>query len=346
MSSPEIKLSKSSEGFTLLELVVVLLILASVAGVALSTLGNNVEQQRFDDTRRKIKTVKQAILGFPDRTINGAPQISGFVADVGRLPKCLEELLTIAPTVGCDPNFDGDNDILTNTPPDAQTFAYDATSNLWAGWRGPYLDVVADLDGVRRFRDGWGNQANAAAIDSANFGWTYTSQDSDSDNDGDSLNLSSNGQNNIADDTTGTGFELQYPSGAGVANTLVFANELKTVAATYNVPVNFYNDGIVETQDVCLRMYFPSTTGGGRVNSVISTNANITVPENSSFTQVFQFTNIDVASSHVSFDVLEATLGTCTGASTRYASANNPLNQIALLSPRTGPLLSVDWISD
>lgn len=37
--------------------------------------------------------IREAILGDPRKTVNGQAVMSGFVADMGRLPTCLRELL-------------------------------------------------------------------------------------------------------------------------------------------------------------------------------------------------------------------------------------------------------------
>ncbi len=79
---------------------------------------------------------------------------------------------------------------------------------LQSGWRGPYINVFADFDGIQKYRDGWGNKDN-----SENFGWVFNLEDDDllekdTDDDGvsdakdalhDQIELRSKGLNNVDD---------------------------------------------------------------------------------------------------------------------------------------------------
>lgn len=159
--------SAQVRGFSLLELMLVLLIIGLMA-VTTTLLTTGVDDQaKYDDTQRRLAMIKRAIVGDATRTINGEPEISGFVADMGRLPACIRELVD-GKCVDSDP-----------TPP---LWALDVASGLWAGWRGPYLD--AGTSSV--FRDGWGNKNVLASIDptateaeiadedARNFGWQFS----------------------------------------------------------------------------------------------------------------------------------------------------------------------------
>ncbi len=112
-------------GLTLIELLVVVFILAAIAATAVNFVDNADLQARHDDTRTRLALVRAAVVGRPDRTVNGEPELSGFVADVGRLPASIGELL--------------------QAPAGAP------------GWRGPYLQTLPDSGGALAFRDGWGN---------------------------------------------------------------------------------------------------------------------------------------------------------------------------------------------
>jgi prepilin-type N-terminal cleavage/methylation domain-containing protein len=144
------KISKQ-DGFTLLELLIVLVILSSTALVAVSTLTDDMNQTRFNDTKNRIAMVKRAIIGDAARSLNGEPVISGFFADMGRLPGCIEELIKQEDCSGTAlPGW-----VMTNIPP------------ISSGWRGPYL---SSFDGV--FEDGWGNDDGVDQVGD-NFGWDY-----------------------------------------------------------------------------------------------------------------------------------------------------------------------------
>src|SRR4051794_2579572 len=79
---------KGPAGFTLLELVVVLAILAVVTALATRALSTLEDQRRFEATQRGLAELDAAVLGSPnDRAPDGSQIASGFVADMGRLPR-------------------------------------------------------------------------------------------------------------------------------------------------------------------------------------------------------------------------------------------------------------------
>src|SRR5688572_22825214 len=79
-------------GFTLLELVVVLAILAITTGLAVRALDRVEDQRRFESAQRGFEELSEAVLGSPDdRNVDGTRTISGFVADMGRLPRTTDE---------------------------------------------------------------------------------------------------------------------------------------------------------------------------------------------------------------------------------------------------------------
>ncbi len=173
-------------GFTLVEMLLILFILGSLALLSTAVIDGVDEQARYDDTKQRLTLIKRAIVGDPTRTVNGEPEISGFVADMGRLPACLRELL------------DGK---CADADPDPAAWALDAQSGIWAGWRGPYLETGS----TRAFRDGWGNKNSDADEDAKNFGWQLSGM----------LTITSLGKDGEAggnaDDYTGdTSIEIEY----------------------------------------------------------------------------------------------------------------------------------------
>lgn len=144
MSLPQSR--KQQAGFSLLELLVVLGLMAAAAALALSSVGNRDNQNRFDETRNKIGAMRKAILG-ESAVINGQLSVNGFVVDMGRLPESLEELLQEPDD--CDLNTTGVQECGRN---------FDADKELWYGWNGPYITAVGT-----DYRDGWGNPADDQA---------------------------------------------------------------------------------------------------------------------------------------------------------------------------------------
>lgn len=142
-------------GFTLLELVVVLAILAIVTTLAMRSLDHVDDQQRAEANRRGFEALRDAVLGFPEeRHADGSRSISGFVADMGRLPRALEIQgnLTLAELwMRAGASYDVRPATLDHGVPAAFV---DAQVLVPGGWRGPYLHLPMATE---HWRDGWGN---------------------------------------------------------------------------------------------------------------------------------------------------------------------------------------------
>ena len=155
-------------GFTLLELLLVVFLLAALAASAV-TLTDEVDvQARHELTASRRDQLRQGLLGDPWRTVNGTPVISGFVADMARLPVSVRELVE-APL-----------DVEGNPIGWTSTFGWPAsspssnTTSLGRGWRGPYVQPGFEIAGatqVATFRDGWGTRFSGD--DALNFGWRF-----------------------------------------------------------------------------------------------------------------------------------------------------------------------------
>lgn len=140
----------SEDGFTLLELVVVLAILAVVATLATREIGYIQDQGRFETTQRGFEEIKAAILGQPGaRSADGAMEVIGFVADMGRLPRAAflsttNELTLSELWINPNPGISFDLRPATDDP----------DVRVPGGWRGPYIRLPL---GAATLRDGWGN---------------------------------------------------------------------------------------------------------------------------------------------------------------------------------------------
>ncbi len=166
----------ASRGFTLLELVLVLFLVGLLATAGLLFTQNIEDQAQFDDTQRRLELIRKAIIQSGERTVNGRPELSGFVIDNGRLPYCLTELTgpefaftdsASAPTTHYQSPCDLSNGLLTIRKP----LITDA--GLRYGWWGPYIQVNPESNGDRPFRDGYSNDDGGV-----NFGWNWTLSES------------------------------------------------------------------------------------------------------------------------------------------------------------------------
>ncbi len=133
-------------GFTMVELVVVIAIIAILAALITPIGVNQLAQARADACREELANLKKAIAGDPALVENGSRSSFGFVGDLGTLPRANLGALGLGTnnTLG---------DLLTQNglpgwsgPPPANT--------IWFGWRGPYISDI---------RDPWGNDYHFAA---------------------------------------------------------------------------------------------------------------------------------------------------------------------------------------
>ncbi len=150
---------RHARGFTLLELLVVLFILAALAGTATLSMETLVDQERRTATVRALDSARDAVLGrtgIVDPT--GHLWAEGFVSDVGRLPLVLD-----------GPERTRLRELWTK-PDEVRPFSIqspkeDPEVRLPAGWRGPYLRLPLGADG---WRDGWGEPYRALMTQDGN----------------------------------------------------------------------------------------------------------------------------------------------------------------------------------
>jgi len=183
-------------GFTLIELLMVILIIAATTKIIAVSMQEFGYTSRYEQTQSRLDSISQAIIGTPERTINGQPDISGFVADVGRLPESVRELIQRRGDcdndafdynqTACTGNGDTWTDVWTDIP---ASFTNDQTGLVF-GWNGPYLKVSYNPNNTDTFTDGWGNES------ANNYGWVTCLWDDTDDTA--SLGLA----NNLPNDTS------------------------------------------------------------------------------------------------------------------------------------------------
>ncbi len=110
-------------GFTLMELLVVLLIIGVLSTVAIRTIDATRNRALFDQTTEEMKEIVRAIVGNPELVTDGRRVDYGFFGDVGRLPNDLDELV----------------------------------KSTASGWRGPYIRREFAGDSTGFLHDAWGN---------------------------------------------------------------------------------------------------------------------------------------------------------------------------------------------
>lgn len=162
------KQPKPQHGFTLLELLVVVSLLGLLSLTAVALFENAGDQDRFEATRSRLASIRTAIIGDTTRTLNGEPILSGYVADMGRLPSNIAELLVEDDAaLGVSQTAWAEYDM-------ADVYVAGLTGKLYAGWRGPYLFGSPEASGAA-FRDGWGTQTSPTHAE--DYDWNVTLTD-------------------------------------------------------------------------------------------------------------------------------------------------------------------------
>jgi prepilin-type N-terminal cleavage/methylation domain-containing protein len=223
---------KRQQGFTLLELLVVIGLLGLVAMSITSLVVEDQGVKRQEVTEKRWDEIRKAIIGDTSRTLNGEPMLSGYVADMGRLPANLKELIA-----------QGDQPDWTSVALSSVEPNMNMTGELSGGWRGPYLYT----GGSQFFRDGWGNVDPDNTEDNKNFGWVVgLSGTVPNITD---IAVQSLGFNNAIG---GDGYDEDSPSVATIAN----ANgwQLNSSNVTFNVVFN--KPPAADQNNLELRVYF------------------------------------------------------------------------------------------
>lgn len=175
---------QADAGFTLLEMLLVIVLMGSAAAMSFALLGNHQNQTRYDDTLRRLESMRVAIVGDTGATWGGERRLSGFVAENGRLPSYIREVTSadLADATECiagglvdiskldcyklrSPIFDPAPDAtgLSNGTDGINLTA--SNEKLLKGQR----SLLATRTGSTKYRDAWGNVGTTDDAD--NFGW-------------------------------------------------------------------------------------------------------------------------------------------------------------------------------
>lgn len=123
--------TRRSFGFTLIELVIIIVLLAILSSVVILKMGDILRNSEINATRKEMKSLKIALVGDPDAVVKGRHVNPGYKGDVGDLPTSLACLVD---------NLDG-------------AAAWNKFTRR--GWNGPYIEKGEDNDYKE---DAWENE--------------------------------------------------------------------------------------------------------------------------------------------------------------------------------------------
>jgi prepilin-type N-terminal cleavage/methylation domain-containing protein len=83
---------KMTHGFTLIEAVIVILVIGVLASVAIRQIGTTIDTAKYEQTKRELDHLANAIVGNPEIRSGGARTDFGYVGDNGVLPSTLDAL--------------------------------------------------------------------------------------------------------------------------------------------------------------------------------------------------------------------------------------------------------------
>lgn len=115
-------------GFTLVELVIIIVTLSILAAVAIPKFSDMAESSKITATKQELLNLKLAIVGNPEAVSGGEYVDRGFEGDVGYAPPSLSDLVNKPDSVA----------------------PYNRLTRL--GWNGPYIDGTDS----NYLKDAWG----------------------------------------------------------------------------------------------------------------------------------------------------------------------------------------------
>ncbi|RKY69692.1 MAG: hypothetical protein DRQ24_10545 [Candidatus Latescibacterota bacterium] len=147
----------TKRGFTLLELLVVLVILSFFLAVMPEVFRGYLDQRKFEKTRKGMQEIKKALFGSTPYYSISKRKVAGYIVDMGGLPPLDASTGQPKALWTNDLNGDGEPDLPDWRPLSSEIDPYctwyGKGRTIFIGWRGPYIEEPTD--GV--LRDGWGN---------------------------------------------------------------------------------------------------------------------------------------------------------------------------------------------
>ena len=115
----------SRKGFTLVEVIVILVVLSILAAMAVPVALRIFERTAEDTTREEMNNLKKALLGDPQKLQTSFRNDFGFLGDIGCLPTTAFPAAPALDRLSTQGTYPG--------------WTFDSAKQAGAGWKGPYI---------------------------------------------------------------------------------------------------------------------------------------------------------------------------------------------------------------
>jgi len=85
-------INRRANGFTLIELIIIILVIGIISSIALKNFGSSMESSREAATLKEMRILTEAITGDKDHIKDGMHSDFGYVGDIGSIPSDLDAL--------------------------------------------------------------------------------------------------------------------------------------------------------------------------------------------------------------------------------------------------------------
>lgn len=125
------------KGFTLIEILMVIILVAVLGGGSLTLFTSSIDEARFDATYKEMLQLRKALIGDLENTsVEGERVRFGYLGDLGAVPTGSQGLQA-----------------LYSQPASVGAWTVDSTGKIGVGWNGPYIISSTDNDFAK---DAWG----------------------------------------------------------------------------------------------------------------------------------------------------------------------------------------------
>jgi prepilin-type N-terminal cleavage/methylation domain-containing protein len=128
--------TKHNKGFTLIEVLMVMILVGILSAVSVDLIQNNLDETRYQTTVARMRQIQVAMVGDPTILENNSRTSFGYLGDIGSIPTA---------AIGIP-------GLVSNPTPSLPTYAVSSSARIGIGWNGPYI-TGASADYLN---DGWG----------------------------------------------------------------------------------------------------------------------------------------------------------------------------------------------